>query len=292
LLRTGRAEEHFREQAKPVDAVPTPLASWNKHCRDDGGGVGLARGWHVTIGANTGYGKSIFSLNCAATAIEHGEHVGFVSLEMSRAQVATRLYAILTKTPVRSLERGETFSPDEAKRVARTVAEIQERTGGAFLVNDRPMYEIDAMLSLMRLFHEEHGCRFFVVDYIQLAGARDFKTLLEQVTNVSSHVREFAKAHNVVTMGLSQFNRETSKDFEHPPTPQGLMGGSPIENDSDQVLLLDHSRYQRNGDRADTCVILGKNRHGSQGEIPVEWDYLTLRVRERTVENGREARND
>ena len=54
LLKEGEPRRHFAEQAKPVDAVPTPLPTWNMHCRDDGGGVGLARGWHVTIGAATG----------------------------------------------------------------------------------------------------------------------------------------------------------------------------------------------------------------------------------------------
>jgi replicative DNA helicase len=265
LLASGEPERHFIEQAKPVDAVPTPLPKWNRHCRDDGGGVGLARGWHVTVGANTGYGKTLLAINMAATAIEHGEHVGFVSLEMSRSQIATRLYAIITRTSVEPLERGSSFSPGVAKQVARKLAEIRERTGGSFFVNEEPVFDLKLMRDLMRRFREEHGCRWFAVDYIQLAAARDFDTLLAQVTNVSSAVREFAK-----TIG----------DHDNPPTPQGLMGGSPIENDSDQVLLLDHTHFKKSGYDVETYVILGKNRHGAQGSFPIAWNR-TLRVRER-----------
>lgn len=38
-------EEFIRDAQRPVDAVPTPLPTWNQSCRDEGGGVGLARGW-------------------------------------------------------------------------------------------------------------------------------------------------------------------------------------------------------------------------------------------------------
>jgi hypothetical protein len=64
--------------------------------------------------------------------------------------------------------------------------------------------------------------------------------------------------------------------------PQGLMGGSPLENDSDQVALLDHSQYARDHDRnaATTRLLLSKNRHGPSAIIPVRWDYRSLRLRE------------
>jgi replicative DNA helicase len=170
-----------------------------------------------------------------------------------------------------------------ANQVALQIAEIRERTGGSFFVNEQPVYDLDRLDALMRYFHEEHGCRYFVIDYIQLVGARDFDTLLKQVTNASSRVREFAKRRNVITVGLSQFNRETSKDYTRSPIPQSLLGGSPLENDSDQVLLLDHKhkRHKETDHGAQTYAILGKNRHGSPGEFPIEWDFRTLRVRER-----------
>jgi replicative DNA helicase len=71
------------------------------------------------------------------------------------------------------------------------------------------------------------------------------------------------------------------------------MGGSPLENDSNQVVLLDHSRSKRI-ERPDpmtgytvvhkeTFLLIDKNRHGQQGEIPVIWDFGTLRINELTA---------
>ena len=91
---------------------------------------------------------------------------------------------------------------------------------------------------------------------------------------------EIAKKSLVITIGLSQFNRTTSANYAERPTIQGMMGASSVENDSDCVLLLDHTRYKRTDSEARTWALLGKNRHGSTGEIPILWDYRTLRVRE------------
>src|SRR6185503_8252157 len=60
------------------------------------------------------------------------------------------------------------------------------------------------------------------------------------------------------------------------------MGGSPLENDSDQVLLFDHTSYQRSSDglSATTKLLLAKNRHGPPKDIPLRWEYGTLRASE------------
>lgn len=283
LLRPGVPEKHMRKQAEPVTAIATPFPMWDRHCRDEGGGIGLALGWHVTVGATTGAGKSLMALNIAAKAIENGVSVGFLSLEMSADQVATRLYAILTGVSVAEIERGPGHTSTTGVRASKLIAEIRERTGAKFHLNTDPLCSIQQVQGLARYFVETHGSRLLIVDYLQLLGAADSKTLFEQVTNASAAVRLVAQSLNVVTVGLSQFNRPTSAERSSSPLIQGLMGGGPIENDSDQVLLLDHSRQRRQGTDNrfnQSWAILGKNRHGSTGEIPIEWDYRTLRVRE------------
>lgn len=267
---------------KPIDAVPTPLPSWNRCCRDFAGGIGLARGWHVTIGANTGNGKSVLSLNLAHQAAEHGERVGFVSLEMFWTQLATRYMAIVSGQKVGALEPGSGLDVKAHRQAARAVEELGERTGGTLYCNQRHISSLDHILSAIMYLHECRGCRMVIVDYMQLAKVTGLSDRLEAVTQISGGVRGIGQELQIVTVGLSQFNRETSKDYEHPPTPQGLMGGSPLENDSDQVMLIDHTSYRRNNftNSATQKFILGKNRHGPCGIIDCAWDYNTLRVRE------------
>ena len=277
LMRPGRIRRHLEELKEPVDAIATPLPMWNQQCRDEGGGVGLAMGWHVIVAGSTGHGKSLMALNMAAEAIKAGEVVAFMSLEMSTAQLASRLYAMLTDTDVRLLERGSSPPPD----VERKLCEIHETTGGRFLTNEQPIHEISEIQAQLRYWAEEKGARLFFVDYLQLATSRDAESLYREVSNISSRIREFARQMNVVTVGLSQMNRQSSTDRFNSPQPQGLIGSSSLENDSDQTVILDHSRYERGEKRtARTFLLLSKNRHGGQIEIPIEWDYRTLKVRE------------
>lgn len=283
LTAPAVVERHFEKQTEPVRAVPTPLGKWNRQCRDEGGGEGLAYGWHIGIGGATGKGKSLLAENIGATALRSAQPVGFVSFEMSKSQLATRLYAIATETPVRHLERGDSFSQRAAEKVSERLPELC-RGGAGFHTNDRPLRDIHEAVDLMHYWREEHLVRLFIVDYLQLAAPRDAESEYQAVSYVSRLVRQFAVETDSVTIGLSQLNRSTSANRSESPIVEGLKSTSSLEQDSDQVLLLDHSRYERqrgpNTDKAKTFLLLAKNRHGATGEIPVEWDYRTLRIRQ------------
>lgn len=275
--------DSFEErQLAPVEAIPTPLPTWNRHCGDDGGREGVARGWFVTIGGNPGFGKSLFALNVAATAFKAAESIGFVSLEMSPQQLAARFYAIATNTDIRELEKGGKFSADGFRRVRD---KVQRMTASAMMADffvAEQLYGVGEILRAMDAMRTA-TCRIFVVDYMQLAGAGSEDDIYQQVTEVATSLRRFAHENHCTVIGLSQFNRRTSADYSQTPRCQGLHGGMPLEANSDQVVLLDHSRYERdslNERLARTWVRIDKNRHGGQGDIPVLWDYRTLRVRE------------
>jgi replicative DNA helicase len=281
----GRTLDELQEQKlRPVDAVPTMLPSWNAACRGAGGGVGLARGWVHTIGANTGAGKSLIAGNLAAAAIEAGERVGFVTLEMSKDELATRLLSISSGVSASELEQGKSFSVISWQTATRHINAIHERTGGVVYVNDKRLRDLDDVVDAVRYLHEFNGVRYVILDYLQLVwikGRRE-PDILERIQEVSAGVSAIAKDLGLVFVGLSQFNRQTSANRSDPPMPQGLMGGSPLENDSDQVILLDHSQYERNHEHntATTRLLLSKNRHGPAAIIPVRWDYRSLRIRE------------
>lgn len=270
------------EKLAPIDAVPTPLPGWNTLCHGGGGGIGIARGWFITIGANTGSGKSLFALNLASHAIQHGEVVTFVSLEMGRSELATRLLSIVSGEPVVELEQGAHFSQDSYTRAAKALDAVRERTGGHVLVNRRPLSKLADVTALIKYHAEVHGSRYFIVDYMQLAWTANSASIYDRMEMVAHALRDTAQTLNVTLIGLSQFNRQTSAARSERPVAQGLMGGSAIENDSHQVLLLDHSRMVRTGLQGDSWLIMDKNRHGSLADIPIRWDYRTLRLLPRT----------
>lgn len=273
-------EEGAREHAKPVtNAVPTCLPKWTRACRDEGGGKGLAPGWYITVSGQTGQGKSLFAVNLAAEAMRHGKHVAYLSYEMSRKQTFTRFLAIASGANVRRLEPGEDFDPKtwtEAGQVFR------DQLVGPLYIADEPGETVSELHDTLEHAYDE-GADLVIVDYIQIACEGENGGLYDQMRAVTHLLRRYARTKKVVVVGISQPNRAQSfGNRKESPVAEGLAGGSSIENNSNQVLLLDGSTYQRatDGVTATTHVLLKKNRHGPQLTIPVKWDYRTLRIHE------------
>lgn len=270
-------DEFERRQTGPVYSVPTPLSSWNRVCGDDGGGRGLARGWFVVIGGNPSHGKTLMALLLGRDAVRVGERTAFVSLEMHHAQLAARFYAMATGVEINRLEKGrfEGAALDEVRRALRVLF-----PNGGMVTNRGIVYSLGVLLRQMTSL-AEGGVTVFLVDYLQLIGLGDEKEVLRQVSKAVVCLRAFAVKHQVLVVCLSQFNRETSANYDFPPQVQGLHGGGIIEACADEILLLDHSRYKPQGHRrARTWALNRKNKHGPRVEIPIEWDFSTLTIRE------------
>ena len=264
----------------PLDVVPTPFPSWNTCCRDEGGGEGIARGWHILIGGNSGFGKSLLAINLAAHAVKNGEKVGIISLEMSKPQCMTRFMAVFSGASIRKLEWGHNYCKETAFTAKSLIEENHDRNGGVLLTNEKPMSSLADIVASIRYLHEYEGCGYFITDYLQLAWAGNAQNATDRITEVSHAIRGEAVDLGVVSVGVSQFNRSISGAKES-PVIQGLMGGSALENDSNQVLLLDHTTYTETGEHSAIIKLLvAKNRHGSRGEVPLMWDYSTLQARE------------
>jgi replicative DNA helicase len=270
-------QELWRLNQAPISAVPTMLPTWNGYCRDEGGGVGLAHGWHIVVGGKTGSGKSIFGLNLAVRAMKRKDKVGFISLEMSYRQLITRAIAMYTGISVSDLEPGFFYKDDQFQKATQRWVDEAEHL---LFVNREPISTLDDIERAIIKAYDLEGVKYFVTDYLQLAWVSQAESLFTQITEVSHTIRALARKLGVVSIGLSQFNRETSKSKERPEVT-GLMSGSSLENDADQVILLDHTTYKKRTVRSATQeILLAKNRHGSSGRIAVQWDYRDLTISE------------
>lgn len=292
ILTPSAALRWFDEAQRPPDAMPTHLAALNRVCGDNGGGIGLGMGWHVVVGGDTGHGKSLLALNLCKDAVQAGERIGFISLEMGRRNLQTRFYSMLTMTPVRDIEPGPGFKRTSAEAVTKFVEEQTLSHGRSpFFVSEPGFTEIGDVIGTMEEWRKQ-GCRVFVIDYLQLCSAGDDDSMTRELVRISSAVREWTHSHDVLTLALSQYNYAASKNRQVPPTIHSLYGSARIGQDADLCLLLDHSRYERVEDwynrggfdvrytTAKTYLIIGKNRHGDGGDIPIAWDYRTLTSRE------------
>jgi hypothetical protein len=265
-----------KEKTEPVDAVPTPWSTWNGVCMGAGGKEGLARSWHVIIGASSGAGKSLVATNLAAHAIRRGVDVCLFSLEMSQLENITRLLAILTNTEIRKLEHGRDFDLDAWNGAAERMMEQP----GTLRTNERPIHTLEQIEGAMR-YHAAEGCRLMIVDYLQLAWVGSADTLYQQITEVSHTIQMLAKDLRVTTVGLSQVNRRTSSGADK-LQKEGLMGGSSLENDAEQVVLISKPELDAGGSLV-SQVRLDKNRHGPKADWKLRLNHGTLQLTEQAT---------
>lgn len=266
-------------QAAPPEVVETPWPMWNRACRDEGGGRGPAMGWYIVLAGPTGHGKTLLGLNLTASALRQGVSVAFFTLEMSEDQLQTRLRSIVSGEDITRLEWGPRFDADAAAEADRMFMEMP----GSLYRNDEPIWRLEDIRQEMARLKREGGVGLAIVDYAQLVEpAGDTKHLFAKMSEISAQLRYSAKHLGMVTVALSQLNREATRDRGMRATVDGLFGSSRFGHDADQVAILDHTRRATDDvERVTrTWVNLAKNRHGPNTEIPVALEKDTLRFRE------------
>lgn len=285
LLSPLGALKHFERYREPLEVSPTPFPTLNESCRGFGARKGLALGWYVVIGGDTGQGKSLLAMQLAVEASRAGWRVGFASLEMSMHELRNRFFTQVLGIEARRLEPGDFYDPAVEDEVRQGLEGINAQAPGqCWMAADDLDPDVDAVLAQMEHWRTEYGCRVFVIDYLQLCESVDAVGIAAEVQKISKAARDYAHRNRVLVIGLSQYNNEGGNDRSRPPHVGHLYGGRRISQDSDITLLLDHSRYEQDGAFpwiARSYIMVPKNRNGPNGhEIPIEWDYRHLLARQ------------
>lgn len=271
-----------KTKTKQIESIPTPLPTWNAVCGEEGGHVGLAKTWTVIVGGMPGSRKSYFALNLAAHAVKQGHKVGAINFEMSFEGYSTRYLSILSGVNKNDLGWGEDFQQDEFDRAMACANQILKEKGGALITNQATAFTLEDIKEAYRAFSDK-GVDIVIVDYVQLVRASGMPDMKERAAAIAETLRECSHRYRVVTVALSQVNREGMKKSDRPPRMTDLYGGMFWEANANQVLLLDHTYQEDDKLRGatKTRLIVDKNRHGrNMIEVPIRWSWDTMEVEE------------
>jgi replicative DNA helicase len=268
--------------------LPTGLRSWDVAC-DETGGHGLGDWWYVVVGGASNAGKTQLAVHLARQAAEGGHVPGLITMEVPRSGLQRRLYSHVTSFTWWDFLPRRWDTDDAQGKVDRLAAEVTAyRNGGdeeprALLVaeHERPPTLPDIMAACTGL--HEAGATCILVDHLQLIRS-NADEIADRATEISDALRWFAHGKHVLVIALSQLNRMASRERDRRPTMHDLLGGTSIESNANQVILLDHSQTERDPDHPHllrTWLYLDKNREGpNRLMIPVEADFRTGRWRE------------
>jgi len=162
------------------------------------------------------------------------------------------------------------------QRVAQDAAELAECP---IYVDERGSLRIQELLATARLFIRRYSVQLVVVDYLRLVDAPG-RDLRDRVGNVANALRQLAKTERIGVVLLSQLRRPEG-GINAKPSMLDLKESGDIEAHS-HVVLLSYMPVGEDGRHIPDEEIIGKNRNGGVGSLPVYFDEKSLQFRERT----------
>lgn len=211
-------------------------------------------GEFIVVAARLGQGKSWLMQAMAAHATAHGHSALFYALEQTRAQVATRIHALLSQSlwkevyDSNNLMRGKNYNIVEYRRFLR---EMKAKLTGALHVSDVSRGRVSPMTVASGI--ERHNPDAVYIDYLTLMQKRgpDWQGVAE----LSGDIKTLGSTYGIPMICAAQLNREHGLGRE-PAGPEAIAQADAIGQDADLVLTFRQTSRHVIGGR------VAKNRNG------------------------------
>jgi replicative DNA helicase len=237
---------------------------------------GLQASELIVVAARPSLGKTALALNIAAHAsIEKQKVVGVFSLEMSKESLVIRLLCSEARIDSHKLRTGFS-SREDWNRMTAALGRLSE---APLYIEDTPALSIMQIRAKARRLKAEKGLDLLIVDYLQLvSGQGRFENRTQEVSYISRSLKSIAKELKVPVLALSQLSRAPEMRPGQRPQLSDLRESGSIEQDADVVIFIFRERKpaeEQGGDEefarggSETRLIIGKQRNGPTGEVPV-----------------------
>lgn len=255
----------IKQGNKEIEGIKTPYRKLNYILG------GLQKGEVTVMAARPGIGKSaILNEIDIYASIRQGKKVAIFNLEMSRKQIALRMYANLLNKSLYDLTSGQY----DVKEIAMANEKLRE----AEIYVDVNSHTIERIMRACRVQKKRKGLDLVCVDYLQLVTSSDKKESRRvEVDDISRQLKLLAVELDIPIIALCQMNRgvETS---DREPVLSDLRESGAIEQDASQVIFLHREKskeaslgYREDIDRF-LKVIVAKNRNGAVGSMFMKFE--------------------
>jgi len=240
---------------------------------------GIREGELWTIGAMPGRGKTALGVQTALANAAAGTPTCAFSLEMQDVEMGKRFLAAKSSFSALQIRNPHAIGLDRWPELLEAAASV---VALPIYVDDRPTLTVQELRASARLYIRQHGVKLIIVDYLRLVTAPG-RELRERVANVANGLRELAKTERIGVVLLSQLRRPEG-GINAKPTMLDLKESGDIEAHS-HVVVLPYLPITDNGGPLpdEQLLIIGKNRNGRMGPLPVFFDERRLQFVDRTA---------
>lgn len=258
---------------------------------------GLAPGSLTIVAGRPSHGKTAWTLQVAReVAIGQERPVAIFSLEMPARDVVGRMICGEAQVPYLKAKRGKLAEH-----------EYEDLSRGAGAVNEAPVFPVETtgltihgLRSKARRIQDQESLDLLIVDYLQLmSGPSDAGNREREVGAISRALKDLALELDVPVIGISQLSRAPeNRAGSNRPRLSDLRDSGSIEQDADLVLFVyreelyvepHEPKFEEVENQAE--LIIGKQRNGPLGTVPLWFDKGPISFRQRTgrPEEGRAA---
>lgn len=230
----------------------------------------------VILAARPSMGKTALATNIADhVAVELNAGVLFVSLEMSRLELAQRMLCARGRINGTKFRSGFISSEDR-----QMLNEASAKLSGAPLfIDDSPGRTVTEIAATARRLKRRHNLAMIVIDYLQLIDPDNPKDpRQEQVARIARRLKGLARELEIPVLCLAQLNRQAEATKDNRPRMSHLRESGAIEQDADVVMFVHREEYYHTREEAEARnlrgqaeLIVAKQRNGPTDDIKVAW---------------------
>jgi replicative DNA helicase len=253
----------------------------------------------IILAGRPSMGKTALAINIALNCSEYfakednNKSVGFLSLEMSSEQLASRMIAMKSGINAKKFRSGN-FSKDDFSKIVKANKELHELR---FFIDDTPAQTISAIRTRARRLKRQQNLGLLVIDYLQLVrGSSNSDNRVQEITEITQNLKAIAKELNIPVIALSQLSRAVENREDKRPQLADLRESGSIEQDADVVMFIYREEYYLSRMEPDEAaknrsdwetkalkamnkaeIIIAKQRHGPIGNVEIRFNANTTK---------------
>lgn len=253
LISTGRTTLPWKPSLQELKLTVEMLSKGDDESRMVGVDTGFKRinqytgGYRkqdlVIVAARPGMGKTAKVLKTAVANLKKDVPVGFISGEMSMAQLTARAFAIDTNFHLNQLMK---YGFEKSEYFVTMQEHITRVENWPLYVDDSGNMDITDVIIKAKDWYRKHKIEVLIVDYIQLMKDRSKKwnNRSDELMDISRRLKLLAKELNIPVIVLAQVSRECEKrGSSKRPMIIDIKDCGAIEQDADIIEFIYRPEY-------------------------------------------------
>jgi replicative DNA helicase len=227
----------------------------------------VTNGWQpsdlIILAGRPGSGKTASAVSMIMKpCIDDNIPVALFSLEMSNAQIGSRIQSYISGVNVSKIVKGQ-LNMDEIRAITNDGVVLHN---APLYIDDTPNISLIELKSKARKLVKDKGVRLIVIDYLQLMrSGMDVQNREQEIAEISKGLKNLAKELNIPVIALSQLSRAVEQTADKKPSLSHLRECLSVETS----LIYEENNVQYNTNSPKKILSLNKKSIKSMDSINI-----------------------